>query len=109
MILMRLPSATPERQGSGLSEAEGIEQIKFAYDAGIQTFDTANVFANAQSEVVLGKAIRQHDLPRDEIVVMTKVHGPGNIVVDLQLKSSLAIFTCEKGFSTISEARRHSY
>lgn len=44
-----------------------------SYDAGIQTYDTANIYSNGQSEVILGKAIKQHNLPRDEIVVMTKV------------------------------------
>ena len=40
---------------------------------GIQTFDTANVYSNGQSEIILGKAIKQFNLPREEIVVMTKV------------------------------------
>jgi len=58
-----------------LGEEEGIKQIKYAYDAGIQTFDTANVYSNGRSEIILGKAIKQHNLPREEIVVMTKVYG----------------------------------
>ncbi|CAE6441150.1 unnamed protein product [Rhizoctonia solani] len=61
-----------------LDEEEGIKHIKAAYDAGIQTFDTANVYSNGDSERILGKAIKQLNLPRDEIVVMTKVY---NIVV----------------------------
>jgi len=32
------------------------------------------VYSNGLSEVILGKAIKRHNLPRDEIVVMTKVH-----------------------------------
>lgn len=56
----------------------GIEHIKLAYDLGINTFDTANVYSNGLSEVVVGKAIKQHNLPRDEIVVMTKVRHPVN-------------------------------
>ncbi len=40
---------------------------------GIQTFDTANVYSNGDSERVLGKAIKEFKLPREEIVVMTKV------------------------------------
>jgi hypothetical protein len=56
-----------------LPEEEGIKHIKAAYDAGIQTFDTANVYSNGLSEIILGKAIKQHNLPRDEIVVLTKV------------------------------------
>lgn len=57
-----------------LEEEESIKHIKAAYDLGINTFDTADVYSNGLSEVVLGKAIKQHKLPRDEIVVMTKLH-----------------------------------
>ncbi|KAG8704754.1 hypothetical protein FRC11_009612, partial [Ceratobasidium sp. 423] len=57
-----------------LDEEEGIKHIKAAYDAGIQTFDTANVYSNGDSERILGKAIKQLNLPRDEIVVMTKLY-----------------------------------
>ncbi|KAJ7796596.1 Aldo/keto reductase [Mycena olivaceomarginata] len=58
-----------------LEEEEAIRHIKFAYDAGIQTFDTANIYSNGMSEVVFEKAIKKLQLPRAEIVVMTKVHG----------------------------------
>ncbi|KAF7782969.1 hypothetical protein Agabi119p4_2345 [Agaricus bisporus var. burnettii] len=56
-------------------EEEVIRHIKVAYDAGIQTFDTANIYSNGASEVLLGKAIKKLNLPRDEIVVMTKVYS----------------------------------
>ncbi|EIW83754.1 Aldo keto reductase [Coniophora puteana RWD-64-598 SS2] len=73
---------------------EGIKHVKAAYDAGIQTFDTANVYSNGLSEVILGKAIKQHNLPRDEIVVMTKVHHLvareyGQILIDFKDADSL--------------------
>ncbi|EMD36276.1 hypothetical protein CERSUDRAFT_95617 [Gelatoporia subvermispora B] len=58
-----------------LDEEEAIKHIKYAYDAGIQTFDTANVYSNGYSEVILGRAIKQLGLPREEIVVMTKFAG----------------------------------
>lgn len=53
----------------------GLEHIKAAYDLGINAFDTANVYSNGLSEVILGKAIKKYNLPRDEIVVMTKLYG----------------------------------
>ncbi|KAF8219811.1 aryl-alcohol dehydrogenase [Tricholoma matsutake] len=56
-----------------LDEEEAIKHIKIAYDAGIQTFDTADVYSNGLSEIILGKAIKQLELPRHEIVVMTKL------------------------------------
>ncbi|KAG9043998.1 hypothetical protein FS837_008918 [Tulasnella sp. UAMH 9824] len=51
------------------------KKIKAAYDLGINTFDTANVYSNGLSEIILGKAIKKYNLPRDEIVVMTKLWG----------------------------------
>lgn len=40
---------------------------------GIQTFDTANVYSSGRSEIILGKAIKKFNFPREEIVVMSKV------------------------------------
>ncbi|KAL5499132.1 hypothetical protein ACEPAH_1650 [Sanghuangporus vaninii] len=58
-----------------LEEEEGLKHIKAAYDSGIQTFDTANIYSNGLSEIILGKAIKKLNFPRDEIVVMTKLFG----------------------------------
>ncbi|EKM52798.1 uncharacterized protein PHACADRAFT_261431 [Phanerochaete carnosa HHB-10118-sp] len=58
-----------------LDEEEAIEHIKFAHDNGIQTFDTANVYSNGHSEIILGNAIRKLNLPREELVIMTKLNG----------------------------------
>ncbi|KAG8908297.1 hypothetical protein FRB99_007831 [Tulasnella sp. 403] len=73
IILGCMSYGSPEWQPWVLDEAEGMKQIKVAYDLGINTFDTANVYSNGLSEVILGKAIKEYKLPRDEIVVMTKV------------------------------------
>ncbi|TFK49945.1 aryl-alcohol dehydrogenase [Heliocybe sulcata] len=56
-------------------EEEVVKHVKTAYDAGINAFDTANVYSNGLSEVLLGKALKKLDLPRDEIVVMTKLYA----------------------------------
>ncbi|KAF9551744.1 Aldo/keto reductase [Agrocybe pediades] len=73
IILGCMSYGSPGWQGWVLPEEESIKHIKAAYEAGINTFDTANVYSNGHSEVVLGKAIKQLNLPRDEIVVMTKL------------------------------------
>lgn len=44
-----------------------------SYERGVNTFDTANIYSNGVSEVYLGRAIKALNLPREEIVVMTKV------------------------------------
>lgn len=85
IILGCMSYGSPEWQDWVLPEEESIKHIKAAYDAGINTFDTANVYSNGLSEVVLGRAIKQLNLPRDEIVVMTKVY----FTVGRTVKSSI--------------------
>ncbi|KAF4611740.1 hypothetical protein D9613_003722 [Agrocybe pediades] len=75
IILSTLQYGSSEWQGWVLEQEEAIKHIKSAYDAGIQTFDTANIYSNGRSEIILGNAIKELELPRDEIVVMTKLWG----------------------------------
>ncbi|KAJ6488999.1 Aldo/keto reductase [Mycena sanguinolenta] len=67
-----------------LDEEESIKHIKYAYESGIQTFDTANMYSNGMSEIVLGNAIKKLQLPREEIVIMTKVRHPVGKTVDVK-------------------------
>ncbi|RSH92127.1 hypothetical protein EHS25_008542 [Saitozyma podzolica] len=55
---------------------EGIRQMKYAYDQGINTFDTANVYSAGESEVILGKFLKQHKIPREAVVILTKTFNP---------------------------------
>lgn len=50
--------------------------IKTALDAGINFIDTANVYAGGESERILGQAIRNLGLKREDLVIATKVLGP---------------------------------
>lgn len=47
--------------------------IQHAFDLGINYFDTANVYTNGDSEKYLGQAIKNLGLPRDQVVIETKV------------------------------------
>lgn len=58
-----------------LTEEDSRPFIKRALDAGINFFDTANVYSIGDSEAVLGRAIRDF-ARRDELVIATKVNGP---------------------------------
>ncbi|KAH9042780.1 aryl-alcohol dehydrogenase [Lactarius pseudohatsudake] len=76
IILGMMSYGDPRWQPWVLGEKESIEHIKFAYEHGVNTFDTANVYSNGLSEVYLGNAIKALNLPREEIVVMTKLFAP---------------------------------
>jgi aryl-alcohol dehydrogenase-like predicted oxidoreductase len=44
-------------------------------DAGINFFDTADVYAYGQSETILGQALKDSGVARDKVIVATKVRG----------------------------------
>lgn len=54
----------------GIDDNESIKAIKAAYDSGITTFDTAEVYGNGHSEKILGNTLRE---VRDKVVIATKV------------------------------------
>jgi len=57
-----------------LSEEESRPFYQRALEAGINFFDTANVYSDGTSEEILGRAIRDM-AKREEVVVATKAHG----------------------------------
>jgi aryl-alcohol dehydrogenase (NADP+) len=64
-----------------------------ALDAGINFFDTANVYSGGTSEEFLGRALRDLGADRDAVVIATKVNGPmrkGPNSVGLSRKAILA-------------------
>jgi aryl-alcohol dehydrogenase-like predicted oxidoreductase len=62
----------------GVPEAQA--QIKSAFDAGVNFIDTANVYSEGDSERIVGEALANLKLPREDLVIATKVRvrmGPG--------------------------------
>jgi aryl-alcohol dehydrogenase-like predicted oxidoreductase len=58
----------------GALEQEAVTKlVRSAFDKGVTFIDTADVYSNGLSEQVTGRAIK--DLPRDELVIATKVFG----------------------------------
>ena len=55
-----------------LGQAEVDGQLKLAVDSGVNLIDTADVYSFGQSETLVGQAIRNLGLPRDELIIATK-------------------------------------
>lgn len=49
--------------------------VKEALDAGINLFDTANIYASGRSEEILGRSLHNLGVARDDVIVATKVFG----------------------------------
>src|ERR1041384_8236556 len=63
---------------SGQKEAD--ELIKASVEAGINFFDTADAYAEGESETILGQSFKNLKLSRKDVVIATKVYsrvGPG--------------------------------
>ncbi|KAI6008441.1 NADP-dependent oxidoreductase domain-containing protein [Pisolithus marmoratus] len=56
-----------------LNEDASLQILKAAWDQGINTFDTANVYSNGESERILGTFIKKYNIPRSQVVLATKV------------------------------------
>jgi voltage-dependent potassium channel beta subunit len=60
----------------GVKEAKEI--MAAAYDAGVNFFDNAEAYANGQAELIMGKALKELGLPREEYLVSTKIFWGGD-------------------------------
>lgn len=49
------------------------ECMQAAWDHGIQTFDTAEIYSSGQCEIEMGQALQELAWPRDEYVLITKI------------------------------------
>ncbi len=57
-----------------MDQKTAITLIHEAFDQGVNTFDTADVYGDGQTEITIGKAI--HDLPREALVLSSKIFYP---------------------------------
>ncbi|WWC87830.1 uncharacterized protein L201_002722 [Kwoniella dendrophila CBS 6074] len=88
-----------------LEEEEALKHLKYAYDRGINTFDTADTYSQGHSERILGKFLKTYDIPRESVVIMTKTYmawgdeksyGPAGYVNNSRLNRK-RIFAAIKG------------
>jgi aryl-alcohol dehydrogenase-like predicted oxidoreductase len=56
-------------------EAKVTALLKAAYDRGLNTWDTANVYSAGHSEILIGKAVKKLSIPRNKLVLLTKCFG----------------------------------
>ncbi|MFP4373586.1 MAG: aldo/keto reductase [Spirochaetaceae bacterium] len=66
---------TPEWREWVLSEEDSMPFFRRAVEAGINFFDTADMYSKGESERVLGKAMKKY-AKRDNVVLATKVYFP---------------------------------
>ena len=67
-----------------LDEEAALPFYRQAIDAGINFFDTADLYSQGKSEEVTGRVIKKLGLPREQVVIATKVFYPTGSSVNEQ-------------------------
>ncbi|KAL8830752.1 MAG: hypothetical protein Q9191_001252 [Dirinaria sp. TL-2023a] len=74
VILGMMSYGSPEWQSWVLNEEASLPLLKHAYDVGINTWDTADVYSNGRSEEIIAKAIHDYKIPRSKLVILSKCY-----------------------------------
>ena len=70
-----------------LDKSKAKKTMKHAYDAGINFFDNAEVYAAGESEKIMGAALKELGLQRDTYTVSSKVFFGGQLVTQRGLNA----------------------
>ncbi|KAG2058406.1 Aldo/keto reductase [Suillus hirtellus] len=74
-ILGAMSFGSPKWAPWVLDEEPSIKIMKAAWDLGVNTIDTANIYSNGESERLVAKFIKKHNIPRSQIIIATKCYG----------------------------------
>lgn len=58
-----------------LDQNDATHLVKIAFDHGVNFYDTANVYSSGMAETMLGQALKEVGISRQEAVIATKVRG----------------------------------
>ena len=75
LCLGMMTYGSPQWRAWILDEAQAQPFVERALEAGINFFDTADVYSLGASEQVLGNLLKKLNVKRENVVVATKVHA----------------------------------
>ncbi|KAK6819357.1 Candidapepsin-2 [Apiospora arundinis] len=94
-ILGGLQVGSPDWLPWVIGEDKALPLLKAAYDRGVNTWDTANVYSNGESERIIGKALRKYSIPRSKVVLLTKCCRVVCDAEDFDVGSGVAVHSAE--------------
>src|SRR5512143_3926527 len=76
LCLGMMTYGSPQWREWVLDEKQALPFVRRALEAGINFFDTADVYSVGASEEVLGNTLKACNAPREHVVIATKVFNP---------------------------------
>ena len=73
-ILGAMSFGSPTWQPWVVDESRAAELLKSAWDKGVTTIDTANMYSNGESERIIGRFLKDNRIPRHRVTILTKCH-----------------------------------
>lgn len=57
-----------------INEDQALPLLKHAFDVGLNTWDTADIYSHGRSEEIIGKALKEYSIPRSKVVLLSKCY-----------------------------------
>lgn len=74
VILGCMSYGSSEWQDWVLNEDAALPLLKHAFDVGLNTWDTADIYSHGRSEEIVGKALKEYSIPRSKVVILSKCY-----------------------------------
>ncbi|KAH8634234.1 aldo-keto reductase [Alternaria alternata] len=74
IVLGTMGFGEPKAEPWTLPEDKALPLLEHAYKSGINTWDTADFYSVGDSERIIGKAISKLNIPRERLVLLTKIY-----------------------------------
>lgn len=74
IVLGAMTYGTPTWQPWVLDEEASLPLLQHAYNLGINTWDTADIYSHGISERIISKALSKYSIPRSKVVILSKCY-----------------------------------
>ncbi|KAH7000958.1 NADP-dependent oxidoreductase domain-containing protein [Ilyonectria destructans] len=109
IILGAMSYGSKEWQKWVLEEDEALPLLKHAYDVGINTWDTSDLYSNGVSEQIIAKALSTYNIPREGVVIITKCRWGTSAPGEPQLSVFASTINDGRMVNRVGLSRKHIF
>ncbi|KAI5463877.1 NADP-dependent oxidoreductase domain-containing protein [Mariannaea sp. PMI_226] len=92
-----------------LEEVDALPLLAYAYQVGINAWDTSDLYSNGVSEEIIAKALSTYKIPREGVVIMTKCRFATSAPDEPQLSVFAATVNDGRLVNRVGLSRKHIF